>query len=313
MIAPTATESRTLLAWLVAAALAIAAPMPGAARSAEEPPARELTGALKRIKSSGVVRIGYREGAVPFAFAARDGTAHGYSIDLCHAIVEEISAAVGGAPLRVEYRRVTPVDRVDQVADGRVDLECGATTGTAERRGRVAFSPLIFVAATRLLVKRGGSIRSERDLGGRRVAVAKGTTNEAAMRALASRPDRAFELQVADDFAQAFEALASGTVDAIAADDVLIAGFLATRDLRGTYAMVGEALSHEPYGIMFARGDAPLASAVAAAFRRLATTREIRWIYDKWFLRSLPSGVRLGLPMSTELERSFQILGLPPW
>jgi len=60
--------------------------------------------------------------------------------------------------------------------------------------------------------------------------------------------------------------------------------------------MVGEPLSHEPYGIMFAKDDAPLAEAVAATFRRLAATREIRWIYDKWFLRSLPSGVRLGLP-----------------
>ena len=41
-------------------------------------------------------------------------------------------------------------------------------------------------------------------------------------------------------------------------------------------------------------------------------TREIRWIYDKWFMRSLPSGVRLGVPMSIQLERSFQVLGLPP-
>ena len=60
--------------------------------------------------------------------------------------------------------------------------------------------------------------------------------------------------------------------------------------------MVGEALSHEPYGIMFAKGDPPLAKAVEAAFARLARTREIRWIYDKWFMRTLPSGTRIGLP-----------------
>ena len=63
---------------------------------------------------------------------------------------------------------------------------------------------------------------------------------------------------------------------------------------------------------MFARGDAPLAAVVDATFRRLAVTREIRWIYDKWFTRRLPSGVRLGVPMSVQLERSFQVLGLPP-
>jgi glutamate/aspartate transport system substrate-binding protein len=63
---------------------------------------------------------------------------------------------------------------------------------------------------------------------------------------------------------------------------------------------------------MFARDDAPLAEVVDATFRRLAQTREIRWIYDQWFMRSLPSGVRLGVPMSIQLERSFQVLGLPP-
>ena len=290
-------------------ALAPAAP----AQEIGEPQAGALTGALRRIKSAGVIRIGYREGAVPFSSVGRDGTPHGYSIDLCHAIVEDISRAIGDVPLRIEYRRVTPADRIDQVADGRVDLECGSTTGTSERRARVAFSPLIFVAGTRLLVKRSGAIRSERDLPGRKVAVARGATNEAAMRSLLSKAVRAFELQVADDYAQALEWLATGAVDAVAADDILVAGFLAESDPRGSYAMVGGHLSHEPYAIAFARGDAPLAETVQVAFRRLAATREIRWIYDKWFLRNLPSGVRLGLPMSPELERSFQILGLPPW
>jgi glutamate/aspartate transport system substrate-binding protein len=63
---------------------------------------------------------------------------------------------------------------------------------------------------------------------------------------------------------------------------------------------------------MFAKGDAQLAEVVDAAFRRLATSREIRWIYAKWFTRSLPSGARLGVPMSVQLERSLQVLGLPP-
>lgn len=301
-------------AWAAAlSAVALLAQAPAApAQPIDEPPASALSGALRRIKASGAVRIGYRVGAVPFAFAGRDGKAHGYSIDICLAVVEEISRAVGGTALRVEFRRVTPADRVDQVADGRVDLECGATTVTAERRARVAFSPLIFVAGTRLMVKRGGDIRSERDLAGRKVVVARGTTNEAAMRVFAAKQGRAFELEVADDFAQALERLSTGAVDALAADDVLIAGFLAGNDPRGNYAMVGGPLSHEPYGIIFARADEPLAEVVRQAFRRLATTREIRWIYDKWFLRTLPSGTSLGLPMSVELERSFQLLGLPP-
>jgi glutamate/aspartate transport system substrate-binding protein len=281
------------------------------AQPIEEAPAIALTGALKRIKETGAVRIGYREHALPFSFVAATGNPYGYSIDVCQAIVESIAEAVGVARLRIEYRKVTPADRIDQVSAGVVDLECGSTTNTAERRRRVAFSPLIYISGTRLLVKRGSPIRSARDLAGRKVVVARGTTNEDAMRNFARTLGKGFVVETADDYPQALAMLASGGADALAADDVLIAGMLAEKGLRGQYAMVGDLLSFEPYGIMLAAGDAPLAEAVAAAFRHLAETREIRWIYNKWFLRSLPSGIRLELPMSARLERSFQVLGLP--
>ena len=152
----------------------------------DEPPARTLTGVLKRIKASGVVRIGYRAQAVPFSYEAREGQPWGYSIDLCEAIVEDIAREIGVASLRTEYRRVTPADRIEQVADGRIDLECGSSTNTAERRTRVAFSPLIFVSGTRLLVRRGAPVHSLRDLAGRRVVVVRGTTNADVMRQLAA-------------------------------------------------------------------------------------------------------------------------------
>ena len=48
----------------------------------------------------------------------------------------------------------------------------------------VAFSPLIFVAGTKLLARRGGPIGSFRDLTGKTLVVTSGTTNEKAMRAL---------------------------------------------------------------------------------------------------------------------------------
>ena len=282
------------------------------AQYVEEPAARALTGVLKRIKASGTVRLGYRQDAIPFSFEGPGSRPYGYSLDLCHAIVDDLARTVGVASLRIEYRRVTAADRIAQVVDGRIDLECGATTNTAERRRQVAFSPLIFVAGTRLLVRHGSALRSVRDLAGRQVAVVRGTTNEQAMNQLAALRKGSFTVLAADDYEQALQKLAADEVDALAADDILLTGYIAGKGLRGRYAVVGELLSYEPYGIMFARDDAPLAEAVDATFRRLAASREIRWIYNKWFLRPLPSGMRLALPMGVELQRSFELLGLPP-
>ena len=307
----TARLARRLPAALaaIAAAACCLVSAPACAQSDDEP--RALTGVLKRIKDTRVVRLGVREAAVPFASINASGQASGYSVDLCLAIVDDIAAAIGVNALRVEYRRVTPADRIEQVVDGRVDFECGATTNTAERRERVAFSPPTFIAGTQLMVRRGSPVRSVRDLSGKKVVVVRNTTNEVAMRHWASDTTRGFGLEVAEDYETALARLASGDVAALAADDVLLVGHIAERGLQREYVVVGNLLSYEPYGIMYARDDGPVRALVHATFTRLATSGEIRSIYNKWFIRTLPSGVQLSWPMSLQLVRTFELLGMP--
>ena len=69
----------------------------GASAQADESTAAgQLSGVLKRIRDAGAVRIGYRESSIPFSFEGPGGQPYGYSIELCHAIVEEIADAIPG-------------------------------------------------------------------------------------------------------------------------------------------------------------------------------------------------------------------------
>jgi glutamate/aspartate transport system substrate-binding protein len=271
-----------------------------------------LTGRLRQIKEAGVVRLGYREDAIPFSYLGAEGKPVGYTLDLCNAIVATIAADLGDVPLRVDYVPVTPLNRIKQVVDGAVDLECGSTTNTAERRQQVAFSPLIFVTGTRLAVPRGSGIRNPKQLRGRPVVVVAGTTNAAAMREYDRLNALAIQFVDAADYRSALALLAAGRADALAADDVLLRGLLAETKQTAGFRFVGDMLSFEPYGIMYSRGDTTLADAVERTLRGLAESREITWIYNRWFVRQLPSGERLGLPMSPQLRRSLELLGLPP-
>ena len=283
-----------MIAWCAAFA--------AAATALAQPPSTG-PGVLDRIRQEGTVRIGYRSNAAPFSRAGTDGRPQGYSIDLCHAIVEDLSAALGGRSLRIEYVLVTPEDRLDQVTRGRVDLECGATTNTEERRKRVGFSPPIFVAGTRLLVKRGNPLHSMRDMAGRTIVTVTGTTNARAMVALGSGQVRNLRVTTARSYEQALAVLDLGEADALAADDILIMGFLAERGLRDSYIMVGDPLTQDIYGIAFAP-DPRLSDVVKVTFARLAASGELRPLYDKWFSR-------LGLPMGAYLESLFRGLGMP--
>ncbi|MDP4025967.1 amino acid ABC transporter substrate-binding protein [Methylobacterium sp. NEAU 140] len=274
-----------------------------------------LTGTLKSVAERGEIVIGYRESSIPFSFVegkSADGSPRviGYTIDLCGEIVDDIQKEIG-RPLKVRYERVTPDSRIAAVTAGKVDLECGSTTANAERRRQVAFSPVDYISATKLLVKRGSPIESYRDLGGKRVVVTAGTTNEKAVRDLLAKLKIQAEVLTAPDHAASFAMVKAGQADAFALDDILLYGLIAADGPAGAaYTVLPDKLSYEPYGIMFRRDDPQLASVVTNTFIRLAESRELRWTYERWFLKRLPNGERLNVPMSNDLRTSFQLIGL---
>jgi glutamate/aspartate transport system substrate-binding protein len=267
-----------------------------------------LSPALANIKATHTVRLGYREASPPFSFLDQANRPIGYSLELCQAIVEELGIEVDDPNLKIDYVLVTPETRIPAVLDNRIDLECGSTTANAERRQRVAFSPLIFVAGTRLMVPRDARVSSITDLKGKTVVVTKGTTNEQAIQAADEKFSLGLKIVTTDDHEQSYRMVADGKADAFATDDVLLYGLIARHKAQDTMKVVGDFLSYEPYGIMFRRGDPQLAAVVERTFRKLATNHDLVPLYRQWFMQRLPTGERLGIAISPQLEESFKVL-----
>jgi len=272
---------------------------------------QELSGTLKKVHESGTVVIGYRESSLPFSYLNARREPIGYSIDLGRAIVDAMSNELNGQTLKIKFVPVTSESRISAVKSGGVDLECGSTTNNTERQKEVAFSPIMFVAGTKLLVKRGSPIESFHDLNGKSVVVTAGTTNEAVMRRLAEKFGIAMNLVVAKDHDASYQQLASGKVDAFAGDDVLLYGFIAVGQARNDLQVVGDFLSYDPYGIMYRKDDPELADLVNRVFREMAESRDLKYTYDRWFLKKLPSGEALNVPISAQLDEIFRTLGAP--
>ena len=285
----------------------------GADRTAPPPPSEEnipsvLSGTLKKVRDSGVVVIGYREASFPFSFV-QGGSARplGYSIDLCLGIVEEIVRELGGEATRVDFVPVTADTRIEAVMSGRADLECGSTTSNVERQKSVAFSPIIYMAGTKLLVKRGSGIASYRDLGGKTLVVTSGTTNEAALKQLNDKYKLGITIVSARDHDESYAMLADGKADAFATDDVLLYGFVVAKRAAATTEVVGDFITYEPYGIMFRRDDPLMAAAVSRAFAAMAQKRALTDTYRTWFLAPGPQS--LNLPINAQLSEVFRALG----
>jgi glutamate/aspartate transport system substrate-binding protein len=273
--------------------------------------AQELTGTLKKIKDSKTVTLGYRESSIPFSYVNKVGEPIGYSIDLCNAVVDELSKELEGIEIAVKYKKVTAETRIAAVKSGELDLECGSTTANFERKKEVAFSPIFFVAGTKLLVPRSSGISSYRDLRDKTVVVTAGTTNEAAVRAISEKQHLGIKFMVGNDHAESFTMLKEGKADAFATDDVLLYGLIATARLGDRYHVVGEYLSYDPYGLMYRKDDPDFAAIVDRTFGRLAQSRELVQLYNKWFQQRLPTGETLDLPMSPQLEEILRVEGVP--
>ena len=273
--------------------------------------AQELTGTLKKIKDSKTVTPGYRESSIPFSYVNKVGEPIGYSIDLCNAVVDEVSKELEGVEIAVKYKKVTAETRIPAVQSGEVDLECGSTTANFERKKKVAFSPIFFVAGTKLLVPRSSGISSYLDLRDKAVVVTAGTTNEAAVRAISDKQHLGIKFLVGTDHTESFAMLKDGKADAFATDDVLLYGLVATARSGDQYQVVGEYLSYDPYGLMYRKDDPDFAAIVDRTFSRLAQSRELVQLYNKWFQQRLPTGETLDLPMSLQLDEIFRVEGVP--
>jgi glutamate/aspartate transport system substrate-binding protein len=267
-----------------------------------------LSPALAAIKKTHVVRLGYRESSPPFSFLDQSNRPIGYSLELCEAIVEEIGVEVDDTNLKIEYVKVTSDDRIAAVVQNKIDLECGSTTANAERARQVAFSPLMFVAGTKLMVPKASSISGPADLKGKTVVVTKGTTNEQAMHALDKKLVLGINIVSAADHEQSYQMLVDGKADAFATDDILLYGLIARHKVQDKFRVTGDYLSYDPYGIMFRKAEPQLAAVVERTFHKLGSNRDLIPLYNKWFVARLPTGEKLNVAISPQLEEAFKVL-----
>ena len=289
-----------------------------------------LTGTLKTISDRGTILIGYRDSALPFSFLNQAKQPVGFSLDLCHGIAEDVARALSrdlleaDAPawqtgVRIVYVPVAADERLPKVVSGAIDLECGSTTANAERAKTVAFSPVFFLAGTKLMVPLAGGgggaagrhVASYRDLAGGTVVVGAGTTNAEVMRRLADRVTPKITVVEAPGLEAAYAMLAADKADAFASDDILLSGFIATHPDGRRFGIVGDYLSYEPYAITLRRDDAAFADLVVASFERMASEGALNRLYERWLVDRLPNGETLNVPISPHLAEMYRVLGQP--
>lgn len=238
---------------------------------------------LDKIRKSGVITLGYIDGAVPFSFADGKGEPQGYSIELCRAVADGVAAQIKRQDLKVSWVQLTIQDRIEAVRAGKVDLECSTTTWTLTRQGLVDFSLMTFVDGGSMLVKGDAELGRIADFEGKRVAVISGTTTERALRASLERQKLNTQVLMVKARDEGLALLRDGKVEGFASDRTSLIGVVVmSGSTRGMYKLLDQDFSIEQYALMMKRGDHDFRLAVNRVLARVYRSGEIQQIYARW-------------------------------
>ncbi|MHA7305877.1 glutamate ABC transporter substrate-binding protein [Arthrobacter sp. TMN-49] len=211
-----------------------------------------LTGSptFDKIKSSGKIRIGVKEDQPGLGYLdAATGKRTGFDIQ----IATWMAASLGVAADKIEFKAIPSANRETAIANGDVDLYVGTYSITDKRKKLVDFAGPYFVTGQGLLVKKDNTtIKSEKDLAGKKVCSATGSTP---IQNIRENFTEATPVEF-DLYSKCVDSLKSGGVDAVTTDQAILLGFAAqTPD---ELMVVGEPFTVEKYGIGLPLGDTAL-------------------------------------------------------
>jgi len=263
---------------------------------------QELDGTLKKIKESSTFTLGHLTSAPPFSFPGPDRRPVGYSIDLCTHVASSIQKQLG-INLKLNWIPVTTENRLDMVASGKVDIECGTSTASLSRQERVDFSLMTFVDGGGLLTKKELTLRAVADLADKRIAVIPGTTTENALSRFLKEEFIQVQTVRVKNHVEGLAAIEKDSADAFASDRGILIGLAVTSKDPSRFTLPNIIFSYEPYGFMVRRNDAAFRLAVNRALAGLYRSGDVAAVYDRWF------GV-FGKP-SQAIQAMYLLNGLP--
>src|SRR6185369_1568034 len=241
---------------------------------------------LAEAKKKGVLVVGCKDSLPPFGYIdEKTRQIVGYDIDFVNAIAKKMG-------VKVELKPVTSASRMPQLQEGHIDIIAATMTKNPERAKVIDFSHTYFFTGQKFITKKG-TVTSLKDLEGKRIGTAKGSTSEQNVKkAIPSATVLSF-----DDYPQAFLALQQGKVAAVTTDEAILAGILAKAPNKAQFEIPNLQISDEPYGLGMRKGDKHFVDFVNKTILDMEKNGEAKAIFDKWF----------GPNTQFHLQRNFKI------
>lgn len=228
------------------------------------------------IKKKGELTIGMLVDFPPYGTTNSSNQPDGYDADVARLLAKDLGVKLNLIP-------VTGPNRIPFLLTNKVDLLVASLAITPERAKQVQFSKPYAAASIVLYGDKKASIKGAADLKGKRVGVARASTQDVALAAIAPEGT---EIRRFDDDASAMQALMSGQVDAIGCSTT-VAAQIDKRAPANTFENKF-LLRQQVMGIVMRQGQTEMLKTIDDFVTRNTANGELNKLYRKWLETDLP-------------------------
>jgi glutamate transport system substrate-binding protein len=187
----------------------------------------------------------------------------GFDTDVARYVANEL----GYSEDQIEWIETISANRETALQNDEVDMIFATYSINDERKELIDFAGPYFVAGQDLLVAADNTdITGPEDLEGKNLCSVTGSTSAENI-----KTDYAEGVQLVErpGYADCATALASGAVDAVTTDDIILAGLAATEQNAGKFKVVGNPFSEERYGVGLPDGSTDRCEEVNTAITKM--------------------------------------------
>lgn len=231
---------------------------------------------LTKVIKSGTVRVAVLPDFPPWSVQKSNGQFEGYEID----VAKDLATAMG---VKLKLVSTDGDSRLPLLKSDRVDVNISSWTATDERALATGFTIPYVAHGAGVLFRKENPLASYSDLSGKKVSVARGSTNDTIVTKYFPKADITRFQSIGD----AIAALKAGKVDAV------VEGYVTVRQAADEDSSLGvvDAPPLRPALISMGvlPGDQVWIDYLDNFIRNLVASGEDQQIYQKWLHGDLPS------------------------
>ncbi|MBA9006943.1 glutamate ABC transporter substrate-binding protein [Thermomonospora cellulosilytica] len=268
---------RQIAAIAAAAALALGTAACGSDTEKQEAESKSVA---QRAKESGKLVVGIKYDQPALGLKKPDGTFEGFDVDVAKYIAKELGVPESG----ITFKETRSENRESFLASNQVDIVVATYSITEARKPKVTFGGPYYVAhQDTMVLADNNDIKKATDLKDKKLCKAAGSNSW--RRVTEGPPDGKLNIPAvlvdATGYADCTAKLASGALDAVTTDDLILAGF--ANQQKGKFKVINDPFTDEKYGVGIKKGDIETCEAVNKAITKMYSDGTAKTLLDKHF------------------------------